>query len=119
MKLGLEDDPYLKRFNLKLRSFQFNFNNFLTMQGLTYIGDVYLDKKIHAFRIRSSKNSTKSGALWHCLKQRLEMGFKTTFAFKFRNHLVHTQGGAYLPGGLNQSMMSGSAMVSPSKMSTK
>ena len=87
------------------------------MQGLTYIGDVYLDKKIYAFRIRSSKNSKKSGSLWHCLKQRLDMGFKTSFAFKFRNHLVHSQGGSYLPAGLNQSMISGSAIVSPQKLS--
>lgn len=30
MKLGLEDDRYLQRFKLKLRSYQFIFNNFST-----------------------------------------------------------------------------------------
>ena len=43
VKLGLEDDPYLKHFKLKLRSFQFIFNNFSTLSGLFYIGDVYID----------------------------------------------------------------------------
>lgn len=71
---------------MKLRSFQFNFNNFATLSGLFYIGDVYIDnKRNYAFRIRSTKTHRKSGALWHCLKQRIDLGFKTTFAFKFRN----------------------------------
>lgn len=114
MKLGLEDDPYLKRFKLKLRSFQFNFNNFSTMQGLSSIGDVRNEKRRnYAFMIRSSKNSSKSGALWHCLKQRLDMGFKTSFSFKFENSLVNPEG--IMAGGLNQSMISGSAIMSSSK----
>ena len=114
MKLGLEDDPYLKRFKLKLRSFQFNFNNFSTMQGLSSIGDVRTEKRRnYAFMIRSSKNSSKSGALWHCLKQRLDMGFKSSFSFKFENSLVNPE--AIMAGGLNQSMVSGSAIMSISK----
>ena len=43
LKLGLEEDPYLKRFKLKLRSFQFIFNNFSTLNRLFYNGDVYID----------------------------------------------------------------------------
>ena len=89
MKLGLEEDPYLKRFKLKLRSFQFNYNNFSTLNGLVYIGDITIDKRNSGFRIRSSKNARKSGALWHSLKQRLDLGFRTTFAIKFRNALIH------------------------------
>ena len=85
MKLSLEDDPYIKRFKLKLRSFQFNFNNFSTYVGLNGFGHVNVDKRNNSIVIKSSKNSAKSGSLWHGLKQRLDMGFKTTFAFKFRN----------------------------------
>jgi gamma-tubulin complex component 4 len=85
MKLGLEDDLYLKLFKIKLRSFQFNFNNFSTMQGLYSIGDERNEKRRnYAFMIRSSKNSSKSGTFWPCLKQRLDMGFKTSFSFKLK-----------------------------------
>ena len=71
-KLSLEDHPYLRKFQLKLRSYQFIFNNFSTLTGLYYIGDVFVDKKSNSFRIRSSRNSSKSGALWHSFKQRLD-----------------------------------------------
>eukprot|EP00347_Sterkiella_histriomuscorum_P015647 403356230 len=92
IKLGLEDDAYLR-------------------SGLYYIGDVHIDiKKNYSFRIRSQKTSRKSGALWHCLKQRLDMGFKTTFAFKFKNMLINGGG-----QGMNASIISGSVMGSPAK----
>jgi hypothetical protein len=69
IKVGLEDDPMLKKFKLKLRSFSFNFNNFSTLSGLIYIGDVNIDtRRNYAFRIISTKTSRKSGALWHSLK---------------------------------------------------
>lgn len=43
------------------------------------------------------------------------MGFKTTFAFKFRNPLINDRGGL----GMNASIISGSIMGSPGKTSTK
>jgi hypothetical protein len=83
------------------------------MIGLCYIGDVLLEKKSMSFRIRSSKSSTKSGALWHTLKQKVDQGFKTTFAFKFHNALVNQ--GAHM----NESMVSASGVGSPSKYGTR
>lgn len=43
------------------------------------------------------------------------MGFKTTFAFKFRNMLFNDKGNL----ALNASVISGSVMGSPSKMSNR
>ena len=43
------------------------------------------------------------------------MGFKTTFAFKFRNSLFNERGGL----GMNASIISGSVMGSPGKASTR
>lgn len=87
--MGLEDDPDLKKFKLKLKSFSFIYNNFKELGSLIYIGQVNVDtKRNYAFRITSTKHSRKSGALWHSLKQRLDYGFKTTFGFKFRNPLL-------------------------------
>ena len=122
IKLSLEEDTHLKKFKLKLRSFSFNYNNFSTRNGLVCVGDVnieQLSKNNYALRIRSTKNSRKSGCLWHALKQRIDMGFKTTFGFRFRNPLVHdTRGGAGVHGGvMNASIISGSVLGSPSKAS--
>jgi hypothetical protein len=47
------------------------------------------------------------------------MGFRTTFAFKFRNALIHSGNLGMGFGGMNASVLSGSVMGSPSKMSTR
>lgn len=112
--MALEDDPNLKKFKMKLRSFSFIFNNFMTLSGLIYIGDVNIDtKRNFAFKIISTKTSRKSGALWHSLKQRIDMGFKTTFGFKFRNPILHHERGF----GMNASIVSGSVLGSPGRAS--
>lgn len=67
------------------------------------------------FRIKSSKNSRKNGALWHSIKQRVDIGFKTTFAFKFRNQFCM---GGGIQGGMDASVASGSIMGSPKKGGT-
>jgi hypothetical protein len=41
------------------------------------------------------------------------MGFKTSFSFKFENNLFNPEG--IMAGALNQSMISGSAIMSSSK----
>ena len=74
-KLGLEDDPMLKKFKMTLRSFSFTYNNFSSLNGLACIGDVDLSSTTHAYKIISNKNHIRSGALWHSLKQRIETGF--------------------------------------------
>lgn len=107
----MEDDAYLKRFKFSLRSFSFAYKNFNSLNGLTFFGDVDLSKHTHAFKITSSKNHIKSGALWHSLKQKVEMGFKTTFGFRFKNHIVH--GGSQA----NQSQL-GQSMISSSVQNT-
>ena len=83
--LGLEDDPMLKKFKMTLKSFSFTYNNFSSLSGLTCVGDVDLSSHNSAYKITSNKNNRKSGALWHSLKQRIEMGFQTYFGFRFRN----------------------------------
>ena len=88
-KLGLEDDKNLKKFKMTLRSFSFVYNNFSVLQGLVAVGDVALYGRSHAFKIKAHKNQSRSGALWHSLKQRIEMGFETTFGFRFRNSIFH------------------------------
>ena len=75
VKLGLEDDQMLKKFKMTLRSFSFTYNNFSSLNGLCCIGNVDLTSNSHAYKIISHKNSLKSGALWHSLKQRIENGF--------------------------------------------
>ena len=75
VKLGLEDDNMLKKFKMTLRSFSFCYNDFRTLNGLCCTGDVDLTSGSHAYKITSHKNSIKSGALWHSLKQRIENGF--------------------------------------------
>lgn len=110
MKLGLEDDPHLKKFKLKLRSYAFNYSDFSSLAGLSYIGDVKTASK--AFIIVSTKNSRRSGALWHSLKQKLDVGFKSAFSFRFKSPLIH--GGGL---GLNASVISGSVLGSPGRAS--
>jgi hypothetical protein len=85
--------------------------DFSLLSGLSYIGDVKIANK--QFIILSTKNSRKSGALWHSLKQKIDSGFKSSFAFKFRNPLLHERG----QFGMNASIISGSVLGSPSKMS--
>ena len=75
VKLGLEDDNMLKKFKMTLRSFSFSYNDFRSLNGLCCTGDVDLTSASHAYKITSHKNSIKSGALWHSLKQRIENGF--------------------------------------------
>lgn len=65
----------LKKFGMTLRSFSFNYNNFSSLNGLACIGDVDLSSNTFAYKIISKKNSNKSGALWHSLKQKIENGF--------------------------------------------
>ena len=74
-KLGLEDDAMMKKFSLSLRSCQFTYNNFSSLNGLACIGDVDVSSTTHAYKIISNKNHLRSGALWHSLKQRIENGF--------------------------------------------
>jgi hypothetical protein len=107
----LEDDPHLKKFKLKLRSFSFSYSDFSILSGLSYIGDVKVAHK--SFIIISTKNAKKSGALWHSLKQKIDMGFKTRFTFKFRNPLIHNDRGH----GMNASIISGSVLGSPGRAS--
>jgi hypothetical protein len=76
-----------KKFKFTLRSFSFAFKNFSSLQGLIFFGDVDLSKHTHAFKITSNRNHSKSGALWHSLKQKVEMGFETRFGFRFQNTL--------------------------------
>lgn len=108
-KLGYEDDQIMNKFKLKLRSFSFQFRDFSTLTGLVYDGDIRFDRQTSVLRITSTKNSTKSGCLWHSLKQRIDLGFKTSFAFKFVNPLA--QRGR--DGNMNQSIMSGSMIGTP------
>jgi hypothetical protein len=104
LKLALEDDKSLKRFKFVLRSFSFSYSNFSSLNGLICSGDVDLSKNNSAFKITSSRNHVKSGALWHSLKQRIEMGFQTTFGFRFRNNLFHAVGAGH--SQLGQSIIS-------------
>lgn len=90
-KLRLEDDDKINKFKLKLRSFSFQFKDFSTLTGLVYDGDIRFDQQSNVLRITSTKNSTRSGCLWHSLKQRIDLGFKTSFAFKFVNPLAQNQ----------------------------
>lgn len=87
-KLGLEDDPIMNKFKMKLRSFSFMYRDFSTLTGLIYDGDIRFDQSTNVLRITSTKTSNKSGCLWHSLKQRIDLGFKTSFSFKFVNPLV-------------------------------
>ena len=73
--MGLEDDPQFKKIKFALRSFSFTYKSFSSLAGLTFFGDVDLSKHTNAFKITSSRNHIKSGALWHSLKQKVEMGF--------------------------------------------
>ena len=75
----------LKKFGMTLRSFSFTYNNFSSLNGLACIGDVDLSSTNYAYKITSNKNSIKSGALWHSLKQKIENGFQTHFGFRFSN----------------------------------
>jgi hypothetical protein len=67
-KLRLEDDDRINKFKLKLRSFSFQFKDFSTLTGLVYDGDIRFDQQSNVLRITSTKNSTRSGCLWHSLK---------------------------------------------------
>ena len=40
------------------------------------------------------------------MKQRIELGFQTTFGFKFRNGVFHAHGGNVNGSVINQSMVS-------------
>jgi gamma-tubulin complex component 4 len=68
LKLQLEDDKFLKQFKFALRSYSFSYKNFNNLDGLILVGDVDLSKHTNAFKITSSRNHLKSGALWHSLK---------------------------------------------------
>ena len=92
----------MKKFSLSLRSCQFTYNNFSSLNGLACIGDVDVSSTTHAYKIISNKNHLRSGALWHSLKQRIENGFQTHFGFRFRNTVFHGQGTSVM----NQSVIS-------------
>lgn len=57
-----------KKFKFALRSFSFSYKSFSSLSGLIFIGDVDLSKHTNAFKITSTRNHIKSGALWHSLK---------------------------------------------------
>ncbi len=101
----------MKKFKLKLRSYAFNFNDFSSLQGLSYIGDVRVAMK--SFVIISTKNSRKSGSLWHSLKQKLDTGFKSRYSFRFKSPLLHDKNHL----GMNASIVSGSVLGSPGRAS--
>lgn len=67
-KLSLEDDTFMNKVKMKLRSFSFMYRNFATLTGLIYDGDIRFDNATNVLRITSTKNSSKSGCLWHSLK---------------------------------------------------
>jgi hypothetical protein len=106
IKLGLEDDLMLQKFKMTLRSFSFSYNNFSSLSGLICVGEVELSRNNSVFKITSHRSQLKSGALWHSLKQRIELGFQTTFGFKFRNGVFHAHGGNANGSVINQSMIS-------------
>ena len=60
-KLRLEDDSFLAKFKLKLRSFSFVYRDFSVLTGLIYDGDITYDQQTKVLKITSSKNSSKSG----------------------------------------------------------
>ena len=68
LKLQLDDEKFLKKFKFALRSYSFSYKNFNNLEGLILVGDVDLSKHTNAFKITSSRNHLKSGALWHSLK---------------------------------------------------
>ena len=82
----------LKKFRMTLRSFSFTYADFGSLNGLCCIGDVNLSSNNRTYKITAHKNSIKSGALWHSLKQRVENGFKSNFGFRFSNSLFHHGG---------------------------
>jgi len=82
------------------------YKDFGSLTGLIYDGDIRFDQATNVLRITSTKTSTKSGCLWHSLKQRVDLGFKTQFTFKFVNPLVPQVKGGY--NAVNQSVISGS-----------
>lgn len=107
-KLRLEDDAiFTRKFKLTLRNFFFVYRDFTRLTGLIYDGDIRYDQVNNCLRITSTKNSSKSGCLWHSLKQRIDLGFKTSFGFRFMNPLGASK------GGVNQSMLSGSQAGTP------
>lgn len=77
MKLALEDDKYLNKFKFTLRSFSFHYNNFKNLdRWAVIVGDVDISRGANnAFKIIAHRSQTKSGSIWHSLKQRIEMGF--------------------------------------------
>jgi len=83
---------FTKRYKLTLRNFYFVYKDFARLQGLIYDGDIRFDSAQNCLRITSTKNSSKSGCLWHSLKQRIDLGFKTSFAFRFINPLATHKG---------------------------
>ena len=107
LKLGIEEDEYIKKLKFRLRSFSFQFPNFESRDGLSCIGSVYQHRK-SILRIKATKKSRRSGAVWHLLKQKIDHGFKTTFAFRMRNPLVlsASQGGVFGDRGVNMSIVS-------------
>ena len=107
-KLRLEDDAiFTRKFKLTLRNFFFVYRDFTRLPGLIYDGDIRFDQVNNCLRITSTKNSSKSGCLWHSLKQRIDLGFKTSFGFRFMNPLGMQK------GGVNASMLSGSQAGTP------
>lgn len=96
----------LQKFKMTLRSFSFSYNNFSSLSGLICVGEVELSRNSQVFKITSHRSQLKSGALWHSLKQRIELGFQTTFGFKFRNGVFHAHGGNANGSVINQSMIS-------------
>lgn len=101
----------LQKFKMTLRSFSFSYNNFSSLSGLICVGEVELSRSNSVFKITSHRLSHKSGALWHSLKQRIELGFQTTFGFKFRNGVFHTTHGNANASVINQSMISASGLM--------
>lgn len=103
--LGKEDDDTFKKFKFRMRSFSFNFKDFRTRMHLSCPGAVYQARGSTSLRIAATRQSRRSGAIWHSFKQKIDSGFKSSFNFKIKNPIViNTLGGDIV----NMSIISGS-----------
>lgn len=75
--LGLDEDPYLPRFRLKISEVGFTYKDFKSLEGLVLLGSIArTERKI---RLAANRYAKKPGALWHNLRHRLDSGFVSVF----------------------------------------
>jgi gamma-tubulin complex component 4 len=75
--LGLDDDPYLPRFRLKISEVGFTYKDFRSLESLVLLGSIARKEK--AIRLAANRYAKKPGALWHNLRHRLDAGFVSVF----------------------------------------